>query len=150
MSGIFLQKLGLAPTLICPSAGTSPGWPYSGWMVLEWIPRSCRDFRIFKATVIKSWLRDVATCTEATSLDSESCQTCSSCSERTPSTAKMASLTSSTAIEGGTPWRRMKAALRTDLNSQSQGCQSVNSHLPKGKADEKIMTVIMRLTMGSK
>ena len=89
------------------------GWWYSGWMVHEWIPRWCSASRILTATGMKSWSRDASTCTEATSLFSESCHTCSSCSDSTPGTLRMESLTSSSDTVDGTPCNRMNDVLRT-------------------------------------
>lgn len=38
---------------------------------------------------------------------------CNSCKERTPSTSRIDARTCATEIVEGTPWRRMKEALRT-------------------------------------
>ena len=87
----------------CSSGGAFRGGWYSGWMVLEWMPRSCSAFRICAATGMKSCLRDAITCTDATILFSDNCQMCSSCTDNTPSTSRIALRTSSREMVAGTP-----------------------------------------------
>ena len=81
--------------------------------------------------------------------DSESCQTCNSCRERTPSISRIELRTSSIETVEGTPWRRMKDALRT-LTDYQLHASHIGTDIPRGKADENMITVITRLITGSK
>ena len=110
----------------CSSGGEFRGEWYSGWIVLEWMPRSCSAFRIWEAMGMKSCFRDAMTCTDATILVSDSCQMCSSCTDSTPSTSRIAARTSSSSIVAGTPCNKMKAVLRTTNSHQHLVCPCVH------------------------
>jgi hypothetical protein len=49
----------------------------------------------------------------------------------------------------GTPWRRIKEALRTKTG-ESRYKYTKEGNIPNGSADEKIIAVITRLMTGSK
>src|SRR5882762_328779 len=106
---------------------------------------------MFAATGIKSWFRDASTWTEAMIFVSESCQICNSCRERTPSISRIELRTSSIETVDGTPCRRTNEVLRTaDLLSVVYRKYRMEDDIPRGKADENMITVMTKLMIGSK
>lgn len=90
----------------------------------------------------------IITCTEATTVDSESCQICSSCTDTTPSTDLIPLRTASSETCDGTPCMRMYEADLTVPSARYH--KAVRLNIPSGRAEEKMMQVMKSDTPGSK
>ncbi len=110
----------------------------SGWMVEEWIPYSCIQRRIARASCMyladPSPLKSYSSWTwrEATSLVSLSCQTCRWWQLRIPGSSLISSLISSISMPAGTAWSRIREAAWHN-----------------GIADARMIIVMMREIIGS-